>query len=89
MHRRHLLALLPAAAILPARAHHGWSSFDQNRPIYLEGTAREVRCVAEREYYGLDEWQKALEFKERACREYAARGLSSVTKKYAPKRDRD
>jgi hypothetical protein len=43
MHRRHLLALLPAVAILPARAHHGWSSFDQNRPIYLEGTAREVR----------------------------------------------
>jgi hypothetical protein len=25
------------------RAHHGWSSFDQNRPIYLEGTARKVR----------------------------------------------
>lgn len=22
---------------LPALAHHGWSRFDQNRPIYLEG----------------------------------------------------
>ena len=22
---------------LPALAHHGWSSFDQDRPIYLEG----------------------------------------------------
>ncbi|RYY84016.1 MAG: hypothetical protein EOO24_38210, partial [Comamonadaceae bacterium] len=22
----------------PAWAHHGWSSFDQDRPIYLEGT---------------------------------------------------
>jgi len=51
-------------------------------------TAREIRCVAEREYYGLDEWQKALEFKERACRDYARRGLSSVTKKYMPKRER-
>ena len=25
--------------ITPAWAHHGWSSFDQNRPIYLEGRA--------------------------------------------------
>ena len=26
-----------AGICLPALAHHGWSSFDQNRPIYLEG----------------------------------------------------
>lgn len=26
-----------------AWAHHGWSSFDQNRPLYLEGKAVEVR----------------------------------------------
>ena len=45
-------------------------------------TVREIRCVAEREYYGLDEWQKAIEFKEQACRGYAERGLSSVTKRY-------
>lgn len=45
MQRRHLLVAGPALLALPlaARAHHGWSSFDQNRPIYLEGTAREVR----------------------------------------------
>lgn len=24
-------------------AHHGWSRFDQGRPIYLEGTAADVR----------------------------------------------
>ncbi len=31
-------AVLPAAGLwLPALAHHGWSSFDQDRPIYLEG----------------------------------------------------
>jgi hypothetical protein len=30
---------LPA---LPAWAHHGWSSFDQGRPIYLEGKAAKV-----------------------------------------------
>ena len=29
---------LPAAGLAPlALAHHGWSSFDQDRPIYLEG----------------------------------------------------
>jgi hypothetical protein len=26
-----------------AWAHHGWSSFDQDRPVYLEGTADKVR----------------------------------------------
>lgn len=26
-----------------AHAHHGWSSFDQQRPIYLEGTAVDVQ----------------------------------------------
>jgi hypothetical protein len=41
MNRRELvLAVLAAPALgLPqwAHAHHGWSSFDQERPIYLEG----------------------------------------------------
>lgn len=41
MKRRDVLrtsAALPVAGLcLPALAHHGWSSFDQNRPIYLEG----------------------------------------------------
>ena len=32
------LPLLP----LSARAHHGWSSFDQARPIYLAGRAAQV-----------------------------------------------
>ena len=42
MQRRHLLI---AAGLLPlgsAHAHHGWSSFDQSRPLYLEGKARKV-----------------------------------------------
>ena len=33
-----VLAALPGAA----RAHHGWSSFDQERPLYLEGRAAKV-----------------------------------------------
>jgi hypothetical protein len=27
----------------PAMAHHGWSSFDLNRPLYLEGRASRVQ----------------------------------------------
>jgi hypothetical protein len=42
MQRRHFLATSSALLALPAWAHHGWSSFDQNRPIYLEGKARKV-----------------------------------------------
>ena len=41
MQRRSLL-MLPLAASLPARAHHGWSSFDTDRPLYLEGQASQV-----------------------------------------------
>jgi hypothetical protein len=39
MHRRHFLAAAVASprALSTAWAHHGWSSFDQERPIYLEG----------------------------------------------------
>lgn len=32
------LAFAPSAAL----AHHGWSSFDQERPIWLEGKVRKV-----------------------------------------------
>jgi len=42
MQRRHFLL---AAAALPSPAawsHHGWSSFDQGRPLYLAGVARKV-----------------------------------------------
>ena len=46
--RRFLLQAGSAGLLLPfgtltARAHHGWSSFDQERPIYLEGRAAKVR----------------------------------------------
>ena len=45
MQRRNLVALplsLPLSLALSAWAHHGWSSFDQGRPIYLEGKAIKV-----------------------------------------------
>ncbi len=47
MQRRDCLHALLAAGALPlagaARAHHGWSSFDLARPIYLEGRAADVK----------------------------------------------
>lgn len=44
MHRRRFLQALAAPPVVTsAWAHHGWSSFDQTRPIYLEGTAAAVR----------------------------------------------
>ena len=45
MQRRRFMTLAGVATLplpLTVRAHHGWSSFDQARPIYLEGTAQKV-----------------------------------------------
>jgi hypothetical protein len=42
MQRRHFAFSTSALLAVPAWAHHGWSSFDQTRPIYLEGKARKV-----------------------------------------------
>lgn len=41
MQRRHLL-VAAALPLSPVFAHHGWSSFDPGRPIYLSGKARRV-----------------------------------------------
>ena len=32
-----------AAAVGVAMAHHGWSSFDETKPIYLEGVVKSVK----------------------------------------------
>jgi len=41
--KRRTLLLAAAAAPMAALAHHGWSSFDQDRPVYLEGRVKTVR----------------------------------------------
>jgi len=51
MNRRNVLRILGAAigaasgGVAPgaAVAHHGWSSFDPNRPLYLKGRVKAVR----------------------------------------------
>lgn len=43
MQRRHFLIGLPALlAATRGFAHHGWSSFDDSRPLYLEGVVRKI-----------------------------------------------
>ncbi|RZL62922.1 MAG: hypothetical protein EOP81_14615 [Variovorax sp.] len=45
MNRRDLVlgTVAMPLALSPAWAHHGWSSFDQERPIYLEGKVASAR----------------------------------------------
>jgi hypothetical protein len=47
MKRRNLICTLPALSLLsvanPALAHHGWSSFDESRPLYLVGKVKAVK----------------------------------------------
>ncbi len=50
-----------------------------------ERVVREIRCVAERDKYSIDEFERAIQFKEKACRDYAVSGMSSVIKKYVEK----
>lgn len=42
MQRRLILVAGAGAFAVPAWAHHGWSNFDADRPIYLEGKASKV-----------------------------------------------
>jgi Family of unknown function (DUF6152) len=43
LNRRSLvIAGLTVPLMKSVNAHHGWSSFDQDRPVYLEGTVRKV-----------------------------------------------
>jgi hypothetical protein len=44
MKRRHFLIALPTLALAPAAmAHHGWGSYDESRPIYLEGKVKSTK----------------------------------------------
>jgi hypothetical protein len=43
MLKRRTVLIASATAPLGALAHHGWSSFDQDRPIYLEGKVTKAK----------------------------------------------
>lgn len=67
----------------PAMRQPGFSDRQIAEKLGIEErVVREIRCVAEREYYPVDEWERALEFKDRACKGYAESGVAYATKKY-------
>lgn len=44
MKRRNFVYLISGALLAaPVLAHHGWSSFDQDKPLFLSGTLTQVR----------------------------------------------
>jgi Family of unknown function (DUF6152) len=43
MKRRSFIVALSALPTLPVLAHHGWGSFDESRPIYLEGKVKSTK----------------------------------------------
>lgn len=50
-----------------------------------ERVVREIRCVAERDKYGIEEFEAAAQFKDRACRDWARSGMSAVMKPHVDK----
>jgi Family of unknown function (DUF6152) len=58
MQRRNLVLAAAAASTVgvwrAAHAHHGWSSFDQDRPIYLEGKVARVKWQNPHAEFDLD-----------------------------------
>ncbi len=72
---------------LPADKRHPGLSDKQiaERLGLEEKVVREIRCVAERDKYSLDEFEEAIRFKEKACRDYSVKGMSAVMEKYVRK----
>ena len=65
----------------PGERRRGLSDREIGERLGLEERlVREIRVVAERDFYDLDEWEKAIEFKDKACRAFARHGLSYVFK---------
>ena len=66
-----------------AKRHPGLSDRQIAEKLGLDlQVVREIRCVAERDKYPLDEFEEAIRFKDKACRDYAKRGVSAVMEKY-------
>jgi hypothetical protein len=65
----------------PEQRRRGLSDREIGERLGLdERTVREIRVVAERDTYDLSEWEKAIEFKDKACRAFARHGISYVFK---------
>ena len=94
-HKDEVLALSHAVQInfqeqLPAdKRRPGLSDAEIAARLGLEErVVREIRCVAERDKYPLDEFEEAIRFKDEACRAYAKKGMSAVMGKHVEKAKR-
>ena len=73
LYRRHKDTVLELANSFQRIGQRGLSDREIAEKLGLdERTVTEIRCVAERDCYGLDEWEQAIEFKRKAAREWAA-----------------
>ena len=65
----------------PGKRQRGLSDSEIAEKLGLEERlVREIRVVAERDLYPIREWQKAIDFKDKACRAYARHGLAYLFK---------
>lgn len=89
--RSFLAAGLGASLAIPAFAHHGWSSFDLDRPIYLEGKVSRVKWANPHAELILDvgtAMKLPPDFAQRAVPAQAAQvdGPATLAKTTLPKR---
>ena len=76
LYRQHKDAVLALANSFQRIGQRGLSDREIAEKLGLdERTVTEIRVVAERDCYPLDEWERAIEFKRRACAEWSALAL--------------
>lgn len=87
VYRRHRDEVLALSNSLQRIGQRGLSDREIAERLGLdERLVTEIRCVAERDRYPLEEWEKAIEFKRRAALEWAALALKRPD--LLPRRDR-
>jgi hypothetical protein len=76
VYRRHQAEVLRLSNSFQRIGQRGLSDREIAERLGLdERTVTEIRCVAERDVYPLEEWEKAIEFKRKACAEWSALAL--------------
>ncbi len=76
LYARHKDDVLRLSNSFQTLEHRGLSDREIAERLGLdERTVTEIRVVAERDCYPLDEWQRAIDFKRKACAEWSALAL--------------
>lgn len=93
MNRRNFVLTAAIAALAPqiARAHHGWSGFDANTPVYLRGKVKEVKWENPHAMLSIeiaDGLQVPAELRQRALPQQSSRvdGADILRRTVAPPR---